>query len=470
MRVYKDGRPIESPAVLPFDPSGADEQEFVIVSGNPGKTQRLLTVAQLRFERDHRLPLLLDFHRRLKDSLETYGKGGEEAARIAGPELFYIDNSLKAYAGMLAGLRDPELFDKKVEQQEALRKKVDENPELKEKFGGAWDAIAAAQQTRKEIYDEYALLTSLGFYSRYFTFAKNLYRLHDELKKPDSDRLAEYHSAGLESLYQTLYSTAPISPGVEIVKLGTSLEFLRDRLSPNDPLVKKILQGKTPATRARELIEGTKLGDVDFRKVLGDDDAALAGGSDDPMIALARLIDEPYRAIRKRYEDEIDAVAAANGALIARARFAVGGQQAYPDATFTPRLAFGLVKAYLSDDRKRVSPFTHIDGLFAKATGEDPYALPKRVSRVQKRLDGETPYNLASTDDITGGNSGSPLLDREGRVVGLIFDGNRQSLSNDYLYSEKQARAVSVDVRGILEMLSKVYRATRLLNELKPKN
>jgi hypothetical protein len=270
----------------------------------------------------------------------------------------------------------------------------------------------------------------------------------------------------LESLYQQLYSTAPVYPEVEVVKLAESLAFLRDRLSPNDPAVKRLLGGKTPEQVAREVISGTKLGDTEFRKQLGAGDAAAAKDSDDPMMVFYRLADERAREIRKRYEDEVEAVEQANGTLIAQARFAAMGSNVYPDATFTLRLAFGIVKAYLSDDRKRVAPFTTIGGLFDKFTGEDPYELPKRITGARRRLASATPYNLVSTNDITGGNSGSPLLDREGRVVGLIFDGNIQSLSNDFQYSETQARAVSVDVRGMLEMLRDAYGARTLVNEL----
>ncbi len=467
LRVYKDGQPIESPGVLPIDPSGADEQELVMVSGHPGTTRRLLTEAQLRYERDRRMPFTLAFLERMKGALEGYGRGGEEPARIARDELFRINNSIKAYTGMLAGIRDQQLFAEKTAQEEALRKQVAANDEWSAQFSPAWDAVAAAQRTKQDIYEEYSLLSSYGFYSRYFTFAKHLYRLHDELQKPDAERLEEYHSAGLDSLYQQLYSPAPIYPDVEIVKLTEGLEFLRDRLSPNHPLVQDVLGDKAPAALARELVKGTKLGDPDVRKKLGESDAASAADSDDPMIELVRKVDGRYREIRKRYEDEVEAIENANGALIARARFTVGGADVYPDATFTLRLAFGIVKAYMEDDRSRIAPFTDIAGLYAKNTGEDPFALPKRVLAAEKRLDGSTPYNLVSTNDITGGNSGSPLLDKEGRVVGLIFDGNIQSLSNSFLYSEKQARAVSVDVRGILEMLSKTYRATRIVNEIR---
>lgn len=466
LRVYENGRPIVSPAVLPWDTTGAEEQEFVIVSGHPGSTQRLLTEAQLQYERDRRMPFMLDFLTRMGDALEAYGASGGEAARLSRDELFRINNSIKAYTGMLGGLRNRELFAKKSAEEKKLREAVAADPEQQAKYGDAWQKIAAAQSVKSEIYEEYRLLEGLGLYSRYITFARHLTRLSEELGKPDAERLEEYQSAGLESLYQQLYSTAPVYPEVEVVKLAESLAFLRDRLSPNDPIVQRLLGGKTPEQVARQVVTGTKLGDPEFRKQLGADNAAAAKNSDDPMMAFYRLADERAREVRERYENEVEAVERANGTLIAQARFEAMGADVYPDATFTLRLAFGIVKAYLSDDRKRVAPFTTIGGLFEKYTGEDPYELPKRILDAKRRLNADAPYNLVSTNDITGGNSGSPLLDREGRVVGLIFDGNIQSLSNDFQYSETQARAVSVDVRGMLGMLREAYRARTLVNEL----
>ena len=466
LRVYDEGRPITSPAVLPWDTTGADEQEFVIVSGHPGSTQRLLTEAQLQYERDRRMPFMLEFLTRMGEALELYGARGGDAARLARDELFRIDNSIKAYTGMLGGLRNRELFAAKSAEEKKLREAVAADARLQARYGDAWQKIAAAQSVKNDIYEEYRLLESLGLYSRYATFARHLTRLSEELGKPDGERLEEYQSAGLESLHQQLYSTAPVYPEVEIVKLAESLEFLRDRLSPIDPIVQKLLGNKTPEQVAREVISATKLGDPEFRKQLGANDAAAAKDSDDPMMVFYRLTDERAREIRERYENEVEAVEQANGTRIAQARFAVMGANVYPDATFTLRLAFGIVKAYLSDERKRVAPFTTIGGLFEKYTGEDPYELPQRITAAKGRLDADTSYNLVSTNDITGGNSGSPLLDREGRVVGLIFDGNIQSLSNDFHYSETQARAVSVDVRGMLEMLRDDYRARTLVSEL----
>ncbi|MCB1021731.1 MAG: S46 family peptidase [Acidobacteria bacterium] len=465
LRVYDKGQVVTPPAVLPLEPKGAAEGDMTVVSGHPGSTERQLTESQLQFERDRRMPFMLEWLRAMADALQVYGRSGGDASRRARDELFRIDNSIKAYTGQLAGLRDPELFAAKAAAEASLRKKVAADEKLQSEYGGAWDEIAKAQRVKKDFYDEYRLLDGLGFFTRYFTIARHLYRMAEELPKPNDERLPEYRDTALESLEQQLYSPAPIYPDVEIVKLARSLSFLRDRLGPNHPDVQQILGSRTPLAVAQQLIEGTKLADVDFRKQLGADKAAAAKTSDDPMMRLVASLDERARALRKRYEDEVEAVESANGAHIARARFAVYGDKVYPDATFTLRLSFGVIKAYL-EQRRRIPAFTDIAGLFAKATGQDPYILPKRVLAAEKRLKGDTPYNLVSTNDITGGNSGSPLLNRDGRVVGLIFDGNIQSLPNDFLYSEKQARAVSVDVRGILEMLRNAYKATALVREL----
>jgi hypothetical protein len=277
--------------------------------------------------------------------------------------------------------------------------------------------------------------------------------------------LPEYRESGLDSLYQSLFSPAPIYDEVEIVKLAQSLRFLRSRLGADHPALKAVLGNETPEAVAKDLIGGTKLKDVDLRKKLAADQAKAAAQSDDPMIRLLTKIDAEARKVRKRYEDEVEAVENAQGGKIARARFEAQGTNVYPDATFTLRLSDGLVKGYAEDGRE-IPPHTVIKGLFERATGKDPYELPASIVKAKSKLDPATPYNLVSTNDITGGNSGSPLVSKNAEVVGLIFDGNIQSLSNDFLYSDRQARAVSVDSRGIMEALDKVYRAKRLLEEL----
>ena len=466
LRVYQGGQPAESPAVLPFDLSGADDGEFVMVSGHPGTTRRLLTTAQLEFERDRRMPFVFDWLQSMAAAVEEYGRQGGEAERLARDELFGLNNSIKAYKGMMAGLRNEQLFEAKQAEQSKLRNAIKENEELEQKFGGAWGKIAQAQATKQKLYEQYRLLEGLGFWTRYFSFARDLHRLAEELQKPNPERLPEYQEARLESLYQQLYSTAPVYPELEQVKLAASLEFLKEKLGAEHPAVKAALDGRNPEEAATELIEGSRLDEVEFRKELGAEDAGKTLESEDPLLQLVAAIDDEARKVRKQYEDEVEAVENAQGSEIAQARFGVFGTDVYPDATFTLRLAFGRVKGY-EENGRQIPPFTRYKGLYERATGDEPYILPESFERAKERLDLETPLNLVSTNDITGGNSGSPVLDVEGRVVGLIFDGNIQSLPNSLLYSEVQARAVSVDVRGIVEALEGVYQAERLVSELR---
>jgi hypothetical protein len=466
LRIYEDGKPAAPPAHLAWSKQGASDGELVFVTGHPGRTNRLLTLAQLEFDRDHRMPLMFEWLNGMKAALSAYSKSGGDAERRARDELFSIDNSIKAYTGMLKGLRDNELMRAKAAEEQKLRAAINADPAKKAEFGGAWDAIAKAQTVKAEIYSRYRLIDSLGFYTRLFTIAKQLYRLSAELPKPNNERLPEYFDSGLDSLYQRLFSPAPIYDDVEIAKFAESLRFLREQLGSEDPTVRAVLGDRTPEAAAKALIEGSKLKDVELRKTLAADHAKKAAASDDPMIRLAAAVDEEARKLRKRYEDEVEAIERAQGAKIARGRFEAQGTNVYPDATFTLRLSDGLVKGYPQDGRQ-IPPFTVIKGLFAKATGEDPYILAPALEQAKGRLDMATPYNMVSTNDITGGNSGSPLVNRRGEVVGLIFDGNIQSLSNDFLYSESQARAVSVDARGIIETLRNAYQAKRILEELK---
>lgn len=466
LRVYEDEKPVKSPAYLPWSKKGAASDEVVFVSGHPGRTNRLMTEAQLRFEGELRIPLMLDWLHGMAKDLREFGEKDEESARLARDELFRFDNSIKAYTGMQGGLNSAGLMAAKAKAEKELRESIERAPEKQQQYGDAWDEIATAQKIKREIYEQYRLSGTLGFFSKYFSIARHLFRLSQELPKPNTERLPEYHEAGLESLYQQIYSPAPIYDEVEIVKLTRSLTELRGRLGKANPMVKKVLGDSSPGEAARRLIKGTKLKDVEFRKGLGADQAKKAGKSNDPMIALVRSIDEDARHLRKRYEDEVEAIENAHGSRISQARFAVLGTGAYPDATFTLRLAVGAVKSY-EENGKTIAPFTEFGGLYEKATGEDPYILPQSYLSRRGKIDAKTPYNLVSTNDITGGNSGSPLVNRRAEVVGIVFDGNIQSLSNSFLYSETQARAVSVDSRGIMEAIDKVYRASRVVEELK---
>ena len=466
LRVYENDRPIEPAAYLPWSGDGTQEGDLVFVSGHPGRTDRLLTKAQLLFERDRRIPFTLDFLRTMIDAVRAYGRAGGEAERLARNELFGLDNALKAYSQKGPGLRRAELIDAKTKAEQHLQSLVENDPGKKKEFGGSWQAIATAQRTKAEIYEEFRLVERFGFYSQLFTIARDLYRLSTELGKLNNERLPEYRDSGLESLYQRLYSPAPIYDDLEIIKLGTSMRFMRDRLGFDHPVIEEVLGERNPDIVARRLVRFTKLKDVELRKELANGNALKAATSDDPLIRLVASIDEHARTVRKRFEDEVEAVESAHGTRIARARFAVQGSSVYPDATFTLRLTYGAVKGYV-EGNQRIAPLTTMAGLYEKMSDENPYILPKRFTQRKGQLKLDTPYNLVSTNDITGGNSGSPLINRAGEIVGIIFDGNIHSLVNDFQYSETQSRAVSVDSRGIMEALQKIYRAQRVVNELK---
>jgi hypothetical protein len=358
---------------------------------------------------------------------------------------------------------------KKRGQEKDLRAAVDRSPDLKAKYGGAWDRVASAVSAMRKFWDEYYLLeTGAAFNSRLFDIARDLVRYAEESAKPNAERLREFSAAGIESLKLELLSEAPIYQDLEILKLGDSLSMMMEWLGADHPLVQQVLAGKSPQERAAELVRESKLSDVALRRKLFDGGAAAVSASSDPMLKLAALVDGPARAVRRSYEQQIDEPLKQAYSQIAQARFAVYGSSVYPDATFTLRLAYGEVKGYVEDGRK-VPPMTTIAGAYAHAADhgyKPPFDLPQSWKDRKESLDLNTPLNFVSTADIIGGNSGSPTVNRDGEVVGIIFDGNIQSLVLDYIYTDEQARALSVHSAAITEALRKVYRAADLVREL----
>ena len=461
LRVYEKGLPIESPSFLAWG-KGVKNAELVFVSGHPGKTNRLLTLSQLVFERDRRIPFILDWLDNMAEALRNFGRGGGDAKRLARDELFRIDNAIKNYTGQLRGLRSNELLKNKKDAEIQLIATA-------KPHAASWKEITNTQRAKAEIYEEYQLLKSFGFHSRLFSIARHLYRLQSELLKSNKDRLPEYRDSALESLYQNIYSPAPIYNNIEIVKLASSMRFMRNRLGFDHPIVVAALQNKNPELVSKRLIVNTKLQEVAIRRTIATTSNLDKTTSQDPLLQFVAEIDRYSRKLRKRYEDEIQAVENAHGTQIARARFAVGRKGIYPDATFTLRLSLGVVSGY-QEMGIRHPPFTTFDGLFEQTNDREPYRLPKRFVTRKRNLALETPYNLISTNDITGGNSGSPLINRKGEFIGIVFDGNTHQLANSFQYGETMARAISVDSRGILEALEKIYRTRRLVNELKRTN
>src|SRR5882724_2507752 len=461
VRIYENDQPVHPANYFKWSTAGTKEGSLVFVTGNPGSTSRLNTVAHLQELRDTSIPIILRLLERREAMLKKYMAMGEEQTRQAQNELNSVQNSLKVYRGQLAGLKDNALMDRKMKDEESFAKNSSYN-----------EAVAAIAKAHKDlpaylrerrIFDQ-----GNGFNTATFGIARTLVRLAAENEKPNAQRLPEFTESRRASLELALYSPAPIHDDFEKLKLADSLGFMVELLGADNPLVKQILNGKSPEVRAGELIDGTKLKDVAVRRELAAGGSKAIAASTDPMIVLARLIDPKAREMRTRYENEVTGVERANYGKIARARFEIEGTKLYPDATFTLRLSYGAVKGYM-ENGKKVAPFTTLGGLYDRATqfkSEFPYNLPPRWIEKKSAVDLKTPFNFVSTDDIIGGNSGSPTINQKGELVGLIFDGNIQSLVGNFNYDESVNRAISVDVRAMREVLRKVFDANEIADEL----
>ena len=468
LRVYENGAPAQVASFFPLKPAGAAEGEATFITGHPGSTQRDLTMAQLEFLRDVALPQRLMLSSEYRGYLARYRAEGAEQSRVATDDFFGIENGLKVRKGQLEALQDPEVFAFKKKQETELRAYVNKNAKLKKDYGSAWDEIAKAQIIARNIYWEHRMLeVGNGFYSKYFDSARTLLRGAEERAKPNAERLEEFGDARLPQLEQHLLSTAPVYPEYEKATLAYSLTKLREYLSPDHPMVKAVLGKDSPETVAARLVDGTKLGDIATRKALWEGGKKAVDESRDPFIELARKVDSAARALRKTYEDEVKAVETKNAGKIAAARFALKGTSVYPDATFTLRLSFGQVKGW-EEKGKPVAPYTTIGGAFDRETGTDPFALPKSwfTAKNSGSLNLSQPFNFVSTNDIIGGNSGSPVINKDAQIVGLVFDGNIRSLGGAYWYDERSNRAVSVHSGAIVETLRKVYDAGVLADEM----
>jgi hypothetical protein len=471
-RVYENGKPLAVPHYLPWSPTGAREGEPVFTSGHPGATQRLNTVAHLEALRDHSIPANIRIYGRVRDALDTYRQRGAEQERQARDLFFGIENSLKSWRGQLKGLQDPALLDKKRSAERALRAAVTANPELRDRFGDAWDAVARARRELPAYNLERVMFEGgLAFYSEYFVHARTLLRWAEESRKPNGERLPEYIDPRKPQLERHIGSDVPIYPELEQARIAIGLTLMRDELGADHALVTQILAGKTPDARAAELVSGTKLGDPAYRKQLLAGGAKALRTANAPFIDMARLVDARARELRRKFDNEVLAVERDAYAKIAQAVFATAGESAYPDATFSLRLSYGAVKSY-EEDGRRIAPFTELRGLYARADQhghKPPYDLPARWANAKGKLALTTPYNFVTTNDIVGGNSGSPVINAQGELVGLIFDGNIHSLPGYFIYDDVVSRAVAVDVRGMLEALRVVYGADALVKELRGK-
>ena len=468
-RIYENDKPVHLTNYLKWSTTGTKPGDLVFVSGNPGNTERLLTMAELNFLKDVQTDYTINLLTRRDNTLQAFAAKSEENARVSGDSIFYVENSLKAYKGRKQGLEDADLMGKKAADEQKLRAAVDADPKLKAEYGTAWDEIAKANVIRRQMFIPYALIErGQGLNAGMAQMARTLVRVTAEKQKPNQDRLREYSDAKLPTLEQQLLSTAPVYRAMDIATLTDSLAFMQEKLGADDPTVKRALNGKTPAEAARFYIDGSKLDDPAVRKQLYEGGAAAVAASTDPLIVLMREIDPRARELRKQWDDKVEAVVRLNSTRIAKARFAVLGTNTYPDATFTLRLSYGEIEGY-EQHREHIPPFTTMGGAFehAAANGnKGDFELPRTWDAAKSKLDLKTPFNYVHTSDIIGGNSGSPTINRKGEVVGIIFDGNIQSLPWDFAYDDKQGRAVSVDSRAILESLRKIYHADALADEL----
>jgi hypothetical protein len=468
VRVYDDGKPLQSKNFLAWNEAGPKEGDLVFVSGHPGGTDRQLTMAELEYQRDVQLPAALMRLSELRGAVTEFQNRGAEQKRVSNSLLFGVENSLKVLKGEREALVDRDFFAQKAAAEAAFRKKLSADPKNGPPALQAFASIHQAEDLRRSVRDEvnFVMGTS-GFMSDSFRFARTVVRGADERAKPSADRLEEFQDAKLPAVTQSLFSTAPIDEEFEIFKLSWSLTKLRETLGPDHAFTKKVLGQDSPADLARRLVQGTKVRDLAVRKQLWEGGKTAVDGSQDPMIAFARAVDPDSRAVRKMYEDEVESVVHKGSETIAQARFAVEGTSGYPDATFTLRLSFGTVKGW-TEGKKVVPAFTTLGGAFARHTGREPFALPQSWLDAKPRLALDTKFNLVATTDIIGGNSGSPMVDRDGRIVGLVFDGNIWSLAGNYGFDEKLNRTVAVDTAAITHALDKVYRAERILGELLP--
>jgi hypothetical protein len=467
-RVYEDGKPAHIENYLRWSQEGVHENELVFVSGHPGSTGRLKTMSQLEFLRTLDYPSRLETYKRRIALLLDFGKQSEENARIAKEELFTYQNSYKAINGYLVPLNNREIMAGKEADEARVEASFKANPRNGDS-ADPWNQIAESMKVQRDIYAPLSYLERLrGFNSEFAIYARWIVRCTKEKTKPNEDRLREYRDSALPSLEQNLFSTAPIYKNLDTVTFADSLAQMRDALGADNPVVKKLLSGRTPEEVAKDIIGNTKLDDVAVRKQLFQGGPAAVQASTDPMIVLMRQIDPESRELRKQYDDRVESVERSAGAAIARARFERTGFTRSPDATFTLRLSYGAVKGYAEDGRK-IPYFTDFAGAFRHAAEHDnrpPYQLPASWDQAKSKLKLATPLDFVSTIDIIGGNSGSPTLNQEGEVVGIVFDGNIQSLAWNFVYDDVLARAIHADSRGILEALRQIYGASGLVGEL----
>jgi len=465
LRVYADGQPAATPDFLRWRRAGAAPGEAVFVAGHPGSTQRLQTLAELRFERDVVLQRWQLRAAELRGRYLEFATRGPEAAHAVQEQLFMLENALKLRRNQMNALLGDTLLTARAREEQALRAAVAANPKLRAE-AGAWDDIARALETYRGFFDRHTYIErGVALQGDLAGYARLLVRAASERAKPNEERQREFTDAALPQLEQRLLAPQPVTPELETLRLAFGLEKFVERFRPDDPAVRAALGRESPRGLAARLVRETRLGDPAFRARLWQGGTAALQQSGDPLVALALRLEPEAQALRKRYEDEVEAPLAAAGERIARVRFATTGRSAYPDATFTLRLSYGAVAGW-REAGEEVGPFTATEGLYARATGAPPFRLPRRWTQAQERINLDTRVNFVTSNDIIGGNSGSPVVDAAGRLVGLVFDGNIHSIAGDYGYDAALNRAIAVHPAAMVLALGEVYQAEALLGEL----
>jgi hypothetical protein len=460
LRAYERGKPADTPNYLKINFAGPQENEVVFVSGHPGTTARLETPAQLEFERDLLLPIGLLRTSELRGGYIEFSRNNRANEQLIEGPLNNLENGIKVRRKLLDALHDDSLMTRKRGEESALRART------KPSGADPWQRIESASLRERAIYLPYTFIEgAAGFNSILFRYARLLVRGADERSKPNTDRLREFTDASLPRIEQQLNARVPIYPEVEALTLSFSLARMREWLGPDYPLVRSLLSKESPDALATRLVAETKLDDAALRRQLWEGGKAAVDASQDPMIELVRAVDGDARLIRRTYEDDVEAPITAASEKIAQMRFAAYGTQVYPDATFTLRLNYGKVTGWVENGTP-VDPFTHLDRAFERATGSAPFKIPDSWMKVKDQLDMRTPFCISTSNDIVGGNSGSPLIDAQGRIVGLMFDGNIHSISGTYWFDAAKNRAIAVHPAIIREALDKVYGAKSLLSEL----
>ena len=469
LRAYENGQPAKINDHLKWSPTGVKEGDLVFVSGNPGRTQRLFTMDQLEFLRDVQYPWQLKSLARRVDMLQKFSAESAENAREAESDLFSLQNAFKAYTGYQSGLLDKDLMAKKAADEKALRDFVNSDARRKQEFGDPWAEIGKAVTIQKPMFLPLTYIDNMaGFRSELARYARTIVRATEQKQKPSNQRIRGYQDSALPTLEQRLFSAAPVYKSLDQLELAESLAEMQEHLGANNDLVKMALAGKSPDERAKELIAGTKLDDVAVRKQLYEGGKAAVDASTDPLIVLMRQIEPQAIALHERDEDEVQSVLRLGGTQIGKALFAKDGFNVPPDATFTLRLSYGAVEGYKLNG-KNVPWFTTMGGAYehaAKHGSKPPFQLPESWLKYKGAVNLKTPFDTVSTPDIIGGNSGSPMINKSGEVVGIIFDGNIESLPWNFEYTDKVARSVEVDSRAIIESLRNIYHADALVNEL----